>query len=203
MKHKILYNLALIGLIVSLTSCELCGLKLQENYNFKAAPVQQLLGVNAYEFIKSRRDKDMLFLYMVIEKAGIQNWYNDSVQGRTFIVPNDDVMKKWMTSKGKLSITDFTELEIEAYLMPTICIGEHLTIDMNFNDRKVETLKEGYFIYFRLVEIIGTAQGASDWYRLLINGSDKKTVITSNLRPTNGVIHVIGLEFNRGVYVPQ
>lgn len=200
MKRKILKSIALFGLIISLSSCEMFGLKLQEDYDFKPTPAQPFLNMNAYDFIKGRKDKDMFLLYLAIEKAGIQKWYNDSVQGRTFIVPNDDVMKAWMTSKAKLAVTDFTETEIKEYLMPTICMGEHLTLDLSYNDLKVETLKPGYFVYFRLFEVTGTSQDATSWYKLMINGSNFTK--TSNLRATNGIIHVISKDFNRGAYTP-
>jgi len=201
MKIKIFKSAIIFLLIIGFSACELCGLKLQEGYNFIPNPAQPFIKMNAYEFIKGRKNIDMLYLYTVIEKAGIQKWYNDSVQRRTFIVPNDIAMKNWMTSKGRSNITDFTDDQIKDYLMPTICIGEYLTVDLNYNDSKVETLKPDYFVYFRVVEIAGTGQGASDWYHLLINGTD--IIKTSNIRATNGVIHIVGGDFTRLGYVPK
>lgn len=200
MKLKTLNSLLLLGLIISLASCEMFGLKLQEDYKFISQPPQPFLKMNAYEFIKSRKDNDMFLLYLAIEQAGIQNWYNDSVQSRTFLVPNDDAMKLWVTSKGKTAVTDFTVSEIKDYLMPTICMGEHLAIDLNYSDLKVETLKPGFFVYLHLSQIIGNGQDATSWYNIYINGT--YCVKTSNLRATNGVIHVIYRDFNRGTYVP-
>jgi hypothetical protein len=143
----------------------------------------------------------MLFMYTAIEKAGIQNWYNDSVSNTTFLVLNDDALKAYMTSKAKLHITDFTDIELRNYFKQTICKGKHLTINLGNNDLKVETIQPNYFVYFRVAEITGTAQLPSAWYTLLINGS--AGIKTSNLETTNGVVHVFSKDFNRGTYVPH
>lgn len=200
MKSKTLIYTIIALFSITMSSCELFGLQLQEDYDFKPTPAQPYLGINAYEFIKSRKDKDMYLLYMAIESAGIQSWYSRTDSLYTFIIPNDIVLSKWMSDKGKLAITDFSVSEIKEYLMPTICKGEHLSIDMTYSDRKVETLKPGYYLYFRLLEVADNTQPSSDWYRILLNGG--KSIITSNIRPTNGVIHVINTDFNRGVYTP-
>lgn len=174
-------------------SCELFNLELQRDYEFTPAPVKQYLGVDAYEFIGSRKNIDMLYLNLMIEKVGLQDYYTAS--GYTFILPNDNMVSSWLTKNKKQSLDDCSEDEIKDFLLSMICIGEYLTIDLDISDTQVETLKDNSCVYLRIAEIDDVTTAKEEWYKLYINGSN--CVATSNLRPTNGVIHVIETDFNR------
>lgn len=194
-----LYIFLLLCIVFLVQSCELFNLELQRDYEFVPAPVDQYLDVNTYEFIQSRKNIDMLYLNLMVERAQLQELYSQN-GGYTYILPNDDMISKWLLNKGKDSVDDCTNEEIENFLKSMICVGEYTTLDLQTSDIKVETLIEDVFVYLRLMEVTSVTDSKEMWYHLIINGSTY-LVVTSNLRPTNGVIHVIERDFNRE-YVP-
>lgn len=181
-------------MIVLLQSCELFNLELQRDYEFTPAPVDQYLDMNAYEFILSRKNIDFLYLNTMIEMTQVQNIYEED-GGYTFLLPNDDMVNKWMTGKGKQQLSEISNDEIIDFLRSMVCIGEYSTLGLGTSDVEVQTLKDNAPIYLRVNEVTSVTTSKDEWFDLYINGSN--CVITSNLRPTNGVIHVLRSNFNR------
>ncbi len=197
MKKSIFISL-IIGLVLSLQSCELFNLELQRDYDFTPAPVHQYLDVDAYEFIAGRKNIDFLYLNLMIEQAGLQDLYKQT--GYTFLLPNDDMATKWLSDNGHATVSDCSNEEITDYLKSMICEGEYVTLGLGTSDVEVKTLKEGTFLYLRVHEVQSVSEAKEDWFSLVVNGTEK-IVRTSNLRPTNGIIHVLQADFDRN-YVP-
>ena len=178
-------------LVVLLSSCNLFGLELQRDAEYNYSPVQLTMDITAYEFIETRRNMDMFLLYKAIEKAGYREAFETN--DRTYIVLNDDALSAYLSSKRFTGLDAMSVTQIREMLDTYITKGCYHALDLSTTPLEVEILNPKTRMFLSLRP---QASDVSDQYQVIINnvtGSGKVTnVVTSNLRPTNGVIHVVG-----------
>ena len=189
---KKLYSILMMGaLFVLLSSCNLFGLELQRDAEYNYSPVQLTMDITAYEFIETRRNMDMFLLYKAIEKAGYREAFETN--DRTYIVLNDDALSAYLSSKRFTGLDAMSVTQIREMLDTYIIKGCYHALDLSTTPLEVEILNPKTRMFLSLRP---QASDVSDQYQVIINnvtGSGKVTnVVTSNLRPTNGVIHVVG-----------
>lgn len=184
----ILMTGALAGL---LSSCSLFGLDLQKDAEYNYSPVQLTMDITAYEFIETRRNMDMFLLYKAIEKAGYRDAFE--TDDRTYIVLNDDALTAYLSGKRFASLDVMSVTQVREMLDTYIVKGRYHALDLSTTPIEVETLNPEKRMFLSLRP---QASDVSDQYQVIINnvtGSGKVTnVVTSNLQPTNGIIHVVG-----------
>ncbi|MBT9871761.1 hypothetical protein GPL06_02775 [Bacteroides salyersiae] len=184
----ILMTGALAGL---LSSCSLFGLDLQKDAEYNYSPVQLTMDITAYEFIETRRNMDMFLLYKAIEKAGYRDAFE--TDDRTYILLNDDALTAYLSGKRFASLDVMSVTQVREMLDTYIVKGRYHALDLSTTPIEVETLNPEKRMFLSLRP---QASDVSDQYQVIINnvtGSGKVTnVVTSNLQPTNGIIHVVG-----------
>ena len=191
MKKLFIYLIISFAGILLLTACELFGYELQRDAEYHPSPINPKLDVNAYEFIESRKRVDMFLLSEAIEIAGCKSLFEEG--NRTYIILNDEGFIGYMNEKRYSSLSvmpaDSIRRMLNAYIIP----GRYHSLDLTTNPLKVTAIDGETAIYLSLKP--SDNNDAPDNYHVMINnipGAKKITeVVTSNLQPTNGIMHVV------------
>jgi len=191
MKNNKNIRLGIICLaIVSLafTSCNIGGLELQQDAKYNYSPIKLTMDMTAYQFIESRKNNDMSLLYLAINKAG----YRDSfeVQNRTYIVLNDIAFTSYLTNKKFANISTMSKQDIVKMLNQYIIKGKYLVQSLTTKSTKVQTLDPTLQLGLAVLVSSFGDQAKYRAYFTLWGSTSTRLFVTTNLQPTNGVIHV-------------
>jgi uncharacterized surface protein with fasciclin (FAS1) repeats len=176
-------------LVIGIQSCNIAGLDLQKNYVYKADPVHLKLNVTAYQFIESRKNIDMSLLYEAINKVGLRDSFE--VQNRTYIVMNDAAFSSYLTDNKFAGLNSMSIPQLTTLLKRHIILGKYLSLSLTINTTALQTVDPATKINLYLTTASVDTQNK---YRVNAGfvGSTTVQVATSNLQPTNGVMHVFG-----------
>jgi len=170
-------------------SCNIAGLDLQQNYHYNYSPINLKMNMTAYQFIESRKNIDMSILFEAINRVG----YRDSfeVQNRTYIVLSDIAFSDYMTSNKYSGLKYMSDANIIKLLKQYIIIGLYHSLTLTTNPTPVQTIDPNVKLS---LYILSVNIDIADKYQVFFNkwgtaGYTRK-IITSNLQPTNGIIHV-------------
>ncbi len=141
-----------------------------------------VLNMTVWEFIQ--QTDSLSLMKEAITAAGMQDYYSGSTE-YTFIVPRNSAFRTYMEDNGYASISDIPVATLQGVL------GYHIVkAQVLFSDP--DLLESNNPIAYETVsgEIMYLSHDSN--YRGMINyGTGKSwTIITSNLQPTNGVIHI-------------
>lgn len=171
----LLLSVTCLGLLVS---CEI-----QENFEYTPSPDNSKLNKSALEFISTT---DSLSLFKeVIEISGLSSFYEQE-QGLTFIVPNNQAIRTYLKENNYVNISEIPLPILRNILKYHIVEGE-----VNFSDPSLFAsnrpisypTKNGQQMFL---------SHTSTFVGLINEGTKIQWQIrTSNLVPTNGVIHVV------------
>ena len=181
-----LYCLATIGL----ASCNLMGLDLQKDYDYTSTPTKLTMDMTAYQFIESRKNIDMSLLYEAINRVQ----YKDSfeIQNRTYIILNDIAFSNFMTYQKYAGLKYIPNSELIKLLNKYIIQGKYLSLSLTTTPVKVDTSDKNVKLSLSLEAVTIDSQNK---YQVLVKvwGStgNAQRVVTSNLQPTNGIMHVV------------
>lgn len=169
----------LVGLCVSMLffSCEI-----QEDFKYQYAEDNTRLEVSAFEYI---RQNDMFsMLAQAIEITGLDAVYKNN--GYTFIIPSDQAFKDYMNDNGYSSIADIPLPILKNILKYHIVEGE-----INFNDPELSSSNKPIAYMTENGQDMFLSH-TSTYVGLINEGTNRQWQIsTSNLVPTNGVMHVV------------
>jgi len=177
-------------LAIGIQSCNLFGLDLQQNYEYKADPVHLKLDVTAYQFIESRKSIDMLLMYEAINKVGLRDSFE--VQDRTYIVMNDAAFSSYLADFKFPGINSMTTAQLTTLLKKHILLGKYHSLSLTTNLKTVQTVDPATKINLHLTEASVDTQNKYRLNAAFVGGTRTVQVATSNLQPTNGVMHVFG-----------
>lgn len=184
-------NKSLVGLIMILifSSCNIGGLELQTDDNHIYTPIATKINMTAYEFIETRKTVDLSLLYEAINMVQ----YKDSFEkdNRTYVVLNDVAFSAYLAANRFSSVQSMTKTQIKTLLNKYIVHGKYLSTDLTTTPLVVETAERTVKLTFYLRSV---TLDTTNKYQVLIGlfGSTAvKWVVTSNLQPTNGVMHII------------
>ncbi len=167
---------ACAALVLLMASCEI-----QENFKYQPAGVDGKLGVTAWDFIQANSDFEQL--RRAITRTGLQNLYQN--EERTFIVPNNMAFNAYLQSSGYSSVEDIPLPILRNMLRYHIVKDRVIFTDPGITrDRPIAYETEnGQTMYL----------SRNNNYSGLINqGTARQWEIrTSNLEPTNGVMHAV------------
>jgi len=174
---------------IGFTSCNISGLNVQQDYNYIPSPVNLKMNMTAYQFIESRKNFDMSTIYEAINRIG----YRDSfeVQNRTYIVLSDVAFINCLASKGYSALKYMSNTDIQKFLNQYIIIGLYHSLKLTAVPTKVQTLDPTVQLSLSLYPV---SSDVTDKYQVYFNrwGTTgyQRLIVTSNLQPTNGIIHV-------------
>ncbi|WP_343700426.1 fasciclin domain-containing protein [Chitinophaga sp.] len=185
-------------------SCNLAGLGLQEDYDFKPSIPDPAVKMTAWEFINQPR-ADTLFVKMLagIRYAGLEEEY--SKPGRTFILLTNKAIyeksaagvelatsyfvKNKVNGKPATRWEDYPVQQVRNLFLYHIMEGEYSYHNINTDTTVVNTLLPGTNVKFRILDYNDSKLTFNDF-----PGTKKGVQArTSNIRPLNGVIHVVDL----------
>ncbi len=157
------------------------GCEIQENFKYEPSGVDGKLDMTAWEFIQTNSDFEQL--RTAITRTGLQSLYQDAE--RTFIVPNNKAFSAYLQSGGYSSIDDIPVPILRNMLRYHIVKDHVIFTDPNITrDRPIAYETEnGQTMYL---------SRNNNYVGLINQGTSRQWEIrTSNLEPTNGVMHAV------------
>lgn len=190
-----IYFVCILPLALGLNSCELFGLSLQEDYVYKGRIPDPNINMTAKEYIESRKEDKFSTLYKAITYLGIEDEYEKD--NRTYIMMSDLCFSSFLKNQKVINIFDMNKAYLERVLKGQIILDEYSSYDLTITPIQVETLDDRTDMYLSLRD---AAVYETDKYQIRINdvptSSKTTTVVTSNIKATNGYIHVIDYTYN-------
>lgn len=190
MKKLLPLIMGCICIMALFQSCELFGLDLQKDFEYEYSPVELTIDMTAYEFIEERKNRDMSLMFEAIQLTGLKSEYE--AQERTFIVWNDEAFSSYLADKRYTGLNTVDKGDLKKLLEGNIIRGQYHALDLTSTAVKVETLNPETVLYIGLLTPGLTSQNK---YGVRLNdfpNSNRVTnVVTSNIQPTNGIVHVV------------
>lgn len=185
MKNILVYSLIALSVIFGFSSCTLFGHDLQEDYDYKYTPGNGELKMTAYEFIKSRKDIDMGVFLKAIDRINFKEEFEKP--DHTYVVMNDIGFVAYFQSKKYGGLDNMSDKEIRDLLTSLMLDRPISSLDLTPNPVDMKPINTTKKMFMWIDKITN--------YNMKIHYNTTTTsgtsVITSNLRPTNGVIHVV------------
>ena len=178
-------SLVMIGCM----SCNLLGLDLQQDYKYTHTPIELKMNMTAYQFVESRKNIDMSLLYEAINLAGVRDSFE--TQNRTYITMNDIAFSSYLTAKRYAGVKFVPIVDLKKLLNQYIVIGNYTTLGLTTFPLKVQTLDPAVQLGLYLKSAAIDTQNKYYFYVILWGKTTTTYVVTQNLQPTNGVIHVV------------
>ena len=169
--------LAPVALATLLVSCEI-----QPDYEYEYGNPGGKLNMTAWDFIQAT--DSLSLMEEAIIATGLQSLYSGPTE-RTFIVPRNSAFRDYMKANSFTGIADIPVDALESVLKYHIVNAKVIFTDPELlpsNNPIAYPTESGSIMYL----------SHNTNYQGLINQGTKKnwTIITSNLEPTNGVVHV-------------
>jgi len=196
MKKTLLYILLMGACLVSMNSCELFGLSYAYSYDQQHGADYGTISTDAMTWIEQHSTGEFALQYQAIQRAGMDSIYRRSIY--TFFLMKDAGWDEYLSSYHYSSIEAVPARVLRTYLNKTIVPGEYLTEDI-VNPIYVQTLDST--VTMRIYKTVTAATSSQNLNGLRAgwtnaNGKiNQKGCITSNLRCTNGVMHVMNGRF--------
>lgn len=185
---KIIYGFCYL-VVVGLTSCNLMGLDLQQDYDYKSTPTKLTMDMTAYQFIESRKNIDMSLLYEAINRVQYKDTFE--TKNRTYIILNDIAFSNHLTYQKYAGLVNMPNSEIIKLLNKHIIKGLYHSLSLTTTPVRVATLDTTIFISICLEAATIDSQNK---YQVLVKRwgttGNGQRIVTSNLQPTNGIMHV-------------
>jgi len=166
-----------LTLAVMFASCEI-----QEDYEYVYGNPGGKVNMTAWEFIQTT--DSLSLLEEAITATGLQSLYSGTTV-RTFIAPRNSAFRAYMRTNSYANISAIPVVTLETVLKYHIVNAKVIFTDPALlqSDKPISYPTESGAVMF-------LSHNTS--YQGLINQGTKKswTIITSNIEPTNGVIHV-------------
>ena len=194
MKKTILYKtLFFCWAILALTGCDL---DLQKNYDYEPSVDDPYVKVTAWEYFQDHKDM-FSELIAAIEYTGLKDYYTQTDNKYTFLALNNAGMQLYRENEfaGAASITDCDKEKVTNMLLYHIVDGEYSSYgQLQVEPKFVLTMLKGENGLMTMSVWKNPWQAAVG--KILVNqtGSNGKSpqrqAKTSNILPTNGVIHI-------------
>ena len=161
------------------------GYDLQEDYDYEYTPGNAYLDQTAYEFIQSRKEIDMGILCQAVDRVGFKDEYEAS--DRTYIVMNDVAFVAYFQTKKYAGLDNMSDKDIKDLLNSLMLEEPISSLDLTINPIAMKPINRDKKMYMW----INTVTGYSMRIHYVAVATAGTPVVTSNIRPTNGVIHVV------------
>jgi len=179
----------LLALMCVMTGC----LNYAYDYDYQPSTPSAEFNGTAYEFIQSRSADKFSLWFEAIEKGDMKDFYEQP--NTTYFLLEDDQMAVWLNSWHYSSVSAMPLTAIHSLLMSYTVPGVYNSIDLTTSPVDVLTYDDDHIIRMRLYPNASTAsQNLHSMQVGWVNydGSvDYRNVISSNIKTSNGIIHVL------------
>lgn len=183
-------------IVVVLNGCELFGLSYAFNYQQEHGAAFGTLSCDAMEWIEQHKEGEFTLQYEAIVRSNMEDVYHDSIY--TFFVMKNEVWDAWLTAYKYSAISEVPVNTLRTYLKRSIIPGKYLSTDIS-TPVFVQTLDST--VTMRLYKTIVAPTSSQNLNGLRAgwtnaNGKiNQVSMVTSNLEPTNGAMHVQSSRF--------
>ena len=157
-----------------------------------SAPSEEFEGT-AYDYIRSRSEDKFSLWYEAIEAGEMKSFYEQ--EGKTYFLLEDDQMATWMNSWHYSSISKMPNTAVKSLLTSYTVPGVYNSIDLSTSPIDVTTCDDEHIMRMRLYPNASTAsQNLHSMQAGWVNNDgtvDYRGVISSNIKTSNGIIHVL------------
>lgn len=173
-----------------------CDLELQRNYDYESSVIDPHIKMTAWEFLHTRTD---IFSTLIeaLEYTGLDHYYKQTDNLYTFLALDNTALKNYMMDRfpGTKNITECDQKTVTDMLLYHIVDGDYsgygqLQVEPMF----VLTLLKGEAGLMTM--LVRKNPWQADAGKIIVNdagsngNSPQRAAVTSNIMPTNGVIHV-------------
>jgi len=179
-KNKLNHFTILLVMVSALLA--LAGCEIQKDYEYEYSNPGGKISQTAWEYIQS--NDSLSLLEVAIIRAGVQNLYSGT-EMRTYIAPRNSAFRAYLKTNKYASVSAIPVATLDNVLKYHVVKTKVIFSDPALlqSDNPISyTTENGQVIYL----------SHNTSYQGVINQGTKKswTIITSNIEPTNGVIHV-------------
>ena len=154
-----------------------------------------------YEYFKSNR-YDWDSLRVMVEHAGLVDLFNGS-EAITLFGPTNISIRKWMNNNGYESIQGLDKEMIKTKILDCVFEGKLLRDEIPEGDFKNQerigvkeyTAKSGKTIWIYRYRLSDGAELHAGAAILYLQGNVSTDVASSNIQPTNGVVHSLSYNY--------
>lgn len=188
-------NKSILLLVVLSTMATSC-LELQRDYNYQSSVLDPHVNMTAWEYLETRTDLFSILLE-ALEYTGMKDYYTQTDALYTYLALTNTALTSYMQDRfpGATSITECDLASVQKLLKYHIVDGEY----SSYKHLKVEpmyvlTLLKGEEGLMTMLTRKNPWQ--ADAGKIVVNdtgsngSSYMRLAVTSNIIPTNGVIHV-------------
>ena len=186
----------LLGIIVFVTvSCS-------TDWNFvNTGLAKERFDGTMYEYFKSNR-YDWDSVRVMVEHAGLVDLFDGNEQ-ITFFGPTNISIRKWMNNNGYTSIVSMDKEMIKTKILDCVYEGKLLRDEIPEGDFKEQTkiggkdytFKSGKIIWIYRYRLSDGAELHAGAAILHLQGDISTDVASSNIQPTNGVVHSLSYNY--------
>lgn len=181
MKQKIYQTFAKItGILfffISLSNCEI-----QPNFEYEPSNSSKYLDMTAMEFINSH--DSLTLLKQAIEITGLSSYYTNET--RTFIMPYNKAFKDYIAANEYASLTD-----VPIPLLRNLLLYHIVDAIVSFDDPELLESDNPIAYSTENGQIMYLSHNSNFIGSINAGTSMSIDIKTSNLTPTNGVIHIV------------
>lgn len=196
-KASLAQVVVLLSCVIGLSSCELFGLPYAYSFTNDPSPALGEQHCSVYDFIKN--NDEFTLWYEAIVHAGLEDMFTNQ-DSLTFFVLKDEVMTGWLTS-FRYSCIDQVPVKVMAdFLRSYTADGYYPSTVLTTSYITVPSLNDDYRFCMRLYPNPSTKSQNLHSMQVGWEQPDPtvyymNSIITSNIRCTNGVIHVMAQKF--------
>lgn len=175
-----MHLIVFLPLLLLMVQCEI-----QPDFEYESNNHGEELGITAWEFIQ--QTDSLSLMEEAVTAAGLTGLYSSS-EAKTFIIPRNSAFRDYFSTNGISSISEISVEDLEEILKyhivkAVVNFQDANLLDVDNNNPNVYDTESGDVMYL----------SHDSNYRVWINSGTSLSwmVVTSNLKPTNGVIHVV------------
>ena len=196
-KKFLLHTVAFCLIALLTVSCELFGLEYQTDYENKTSSVEKELGISCFDFIESRRGLDFSLLYEAIMLSDMKSFYE--TDGLTFFLLTDDDFASWLVSYRYTSVKSTPKAVLQNFMKSYTVKGLYSSADLTTSLIDVITLDEIKIIRMGLYYMPSTSTPNLHQFTVGYVKADGtvnfRGAKTTNLKATNGIMHILREKF--------
>lgn len=197
LKAFLAHVVLLISCVIGLSSCNLFGLPYAYSFTNDPSPALGEQHCSVYDYLKN--NAEFTLWTEAIEHAELTDLFSNQ-DSLTFFVLKDEVMAGWLTS-FRYSCIEQVPVNVMANMLRSyIADGYYPSTALTTSYISVPTLNEGYRICMRLYPNPSTKSQnlhamQAGWEQPDPTVYYMNSIVTSNIKCTNGVIQVMAQKF--------
>lgn len=190
-KH-IIHKLLLLLAVAAIAGCD--DMKLQTDADYDASVLDPHIDMTAWEYLESRSDIFSKFM-TAVETAGMKEYYTQTERAYTFLVLTDGAVNNFVSALGCTTVEECPVEEVRNLILYHIVDGEYSSYgDLPVEPIFVLTLRRGEEGLMTM--LTRKNPWMADAGKVVVNNtgsngsSPMRLAVSSNIMPTNGVVHV-------------